>query len=69
MGDSVITIRSEKKDSLRIFRRIEVIENHNLDTILLGYSIIPPKYTGIIYFTQSSLDKTQAVYIDKKNGL
>lgn len=54
---------------MSIFRKIEVLENDNTDTIILGYSIIPPNFKGHIYFAQNGLDKSSSVYIDRSVDL
>lgn len=67
--DSVVALLTPQKDTLNIFREIEIIENHNTDTLLLGYSIVHPGYVGKIWFIQSGLDKAGGVYLDKSQPL
>lgn len=67
--DTVIVFLKGGNDTLNIFREIEILNNDNKDTIILGYSIIPPKFTGKIWFIQNSLDKSSAVYLDRSKDL
>jgi hypothetical protein len=67
--DSIVALLTAQRDTLNIFREIEVIENQNTDTLLLGYSIIHPGYTGKIWFIQSGLDRAGGVYLDKSQPL
>lgn len=67
--DSIVALLTPQRDTLNIFREIEILENHNTDTLLLGYSIIHPGYTGKIWFIQSGLDKAGGVYLDKSQPL
>jgi hypothetical protein len=64
-GDSIFVLRKNNGDTMSIFRKIEVLENDNTDTIILGHSIIPPNFKGHIYFAQNGLDKSSSVYIDR----
>lgn len=64
-GDSIVVFYCNNRDTLSIFRKIEVLENDNTDTVILGYAIIPPNFKGEIYFIQNGLDKSRAVNIDK----
>src|SRR5687767_5445826 len=68
-GDSVIVFRGGKKDTLNIYREVEIVENKNTDTVLLGYSVIPPGFKGDIIFTQDGLSNSSAVYLDPTTGL
>lgn len=68
-GDSTLVFYGSKGDTLNIFRKIKVLENYNTDTVILGYAIIPPHFIGDIYFIQNGLDKSKAVYIDKRTIL
>lgn len=56
-------------DTLDIFRKIEILENDNTGTIILGYSIIPPNFKGDLYFIQNGLNKSSSVYIDRSANL
>jgi hypothetical protein len=67
--DSVISFLDFKNDTLKILRKVEVLENENSDTITLGYSIIPPKFKGAIFFIQNGLDNSSAVYLDPNEDL
>jgi len=67
--DSVIFFLKSKDDTFSIFREIEIFQNENKDSIILGYSIIPPKFTGKIMFIQNNLDPTSASYIARKKKL
>ena len=64
--DTTITFKNNVKDSLLIFREIEILENNNDDTLLLGYSIIHPKYIGKLRFIQCDMDKSNAAYLPKE---
>ena len=64
-GDSIVVFYGSNKDTLGIFRKIEIIENNNTDTVILGYAIIPPHFKGDLYFIQNGLDKSRAVYLDR----
>ncbi len=68
-GDSVITFLSNKHDTLKFYRCIDIVENLNDDTLLLGYAIVPSKFLGKITFIQDGLDSTQATYIDNSKYL
>jgi hypothetical protein len=67
--DSVVVLLTPQRDTLDIFREIEIIENDNTDTLLLGYSIIHPRYVGKIWFIQSGLDRAGGVYLDQSQPL
>ena len=67
--DSVIFFLKSKDDTLSILREVEIFQNENKDTIILGYSIIPPRFTGKIRFIQNNLDPTSAAYIARKKKL
>ena len=67
--DSIVVLLNAQNDTLNIFREIEIIENRNTDTLLLGYSIIHPGYVGKIWFIQSGLDKAGGVYLDQSQPL
>jgi hypothetical protein len=67
--DSIVVLLNAQNDTLNIFREIDIIENRNTDTLLLGYSIIHPGYVGKIWFIQSGLDKAGGVYLDKSQPL
>lgn len=68
-SDSIVALLTAQRDTLNIFREIEIIENQNTDTLLLGYSIIRPGYIGKIWFIQSGLDRAGGVYLDKSQPL
>lgn len=63
--DTTVVFYGIKGDTLNIFRKIEVIENFNTDTVTLGFAIIPPGFSGNIFFIQDGLDKSKGVYIEK----
>lgn len=67
--DSVILFFGSSNDTLSILREVEIFQNDNTDTIILGYSIIPPKFTGKIWFIQDNLDPSSAVYLDRTKEL
>ena len=67
--DSVVLFLTTGNDTLDIFREIEIIENDNKDTIILGYSIIPPAFVGKIWFAQINLDKSSAAYLENSKEL
>lgn len=67
--DSVIVFFKGKSDTLSIYREVEILHNENKDTIILGYSIIPPGFTGKVWFIQDNLDPSSAVYLDRTKEL
>jgi hypothetical protein len=67
--DSVIFFLGDSMDTLSILREVEIFHNDNLDTIMLGYGIIPPAFTGKIWFAQDNLDPSSAVYLENTKEL
>lgn len=67
--DSVIFFLGTSMDTLSIFREVEIFHNDNLDTIMLGYSTIPPAFTGKIWFIQDNLDTSSGVYLEDTKEL
>jgi hypothetical protein len=67
--DSVLIFLKNTNDTLSILREVEIFQNDNKDTIILGYSIIPPKFTGKIWFIQDNLNPSSAVYLDRTKEL
>lgn len=67
--DTIICFKKNSSDTFLIYREVDIIENTNVDTLLLGFSIIPPKFTGKIRFIQQGLDETQAAYIHGQKEL
>lgn len=66
--DSVIVFYNTTGDTMDIFRKIEIIENRNFDTLVLGHSVILPRYTGSLFFIEQGMDASKAAYIDKAAG-
>ena len=67
--DTVITFINSQNDTTAIFREVEIYYNENEDTVILGYSLIPPRFTGKVWFIQNNLDQSSAVYLDRTKDL
>jgi len=67
--DTIITFINSQNDTTAIFREVEIYYNENEDTVILGYSLIPPRFTGKVRFIQHNLDQSSAVYLDRTKEL
>jgi hypothetical protein len=61
--DSVIVFL-RGKDTLNIYREVDIIHNENDDTLMLGYVIIPPRFVGKTWFAQIDLSDSNAEYLE-----
>jgi hypothetical protein len=61
--DSVIVFL-RGKDTLNIYREVDIIHNENHDTLMLGYVIIPPRFVGKTWFAQIDLSDSNAEYLE-----
>lgn len=63
-NDEICEILNSKID-----RDIVIIENHLTDTILIGFTVLPPKQTGSIYYSKfkDKNDKIVALYNSNEN--
>jgi hypothetical protein len=67
--DSIIVFLTATKDTLGIYREVEITENENTDTLSLGFGIIHPGYVGKMWFIQTDLNPSNAAYLERAVGL
>jgi len=53
-------VKELNNDSILYSRTVEIVKNEISDTILFGYSILEPGYTGEIYYNKLE-DRTDAI--------
>ncbi|HYF30628.1 MAG TPA: hypothetical protein VD993_05885 [Chitinophagaceae bacterium] len=67
--DSVIIFLTAENDTFGIYREIDILENENTDTLVLGYGVIAPGQLGKVWFIQTNLDPSAAAYLEPALGL
>lgn len=59
-NDTCLIIKSSTGDSLSFYREFDIIENTFEDTIVIGYGVIPPRFTGHnLFYSQVGNNKKE----------
>lgn len=64
INDTCVVLKNTLGDTISFYRDIEIVENTYPDTLRIGYSILPPKQSGALYYARYDTNKEEIIYSD-----